>query len=143
MKKKLVTLAMVSVLMVSLVACGNESNNVNTNIESNKVNVENDSTKNDTESSTIEQTTDIETTDKEENKPDYTVVDVSYTKYTNATCSIRDYPGVSGEEVGILAMNTKVNVIGECNNGWLKIEYKDTGAFIRALYLSDVETITE
>lgn len=73
MKKKLVTLVMVSALATSLVACGSNSNNTNTNADSNKVNVENDSTKNDTESSTVEQSKDIETKENEAEKENISV----------------------------------------------------------------------
>lgn len=68
MKKKLVTLVMVSALATSLVACGSNSNNTNTNADSNKVNVESDSTKKETENSTEEQSKDTETKENEADK---------------------------------------------------------------------------
>lgn len=147
MRNKFLMIVCVLSITFTLVACANNNttpsneNQTEENIEKETVDSTKETTsKDETISSGTEES---ETANKEENKPDYTVVDVSYTRYTMFTCSIRDYPGVSGEEVGILAKNTKVNVIGECNNGWLKIEYKDTGAFIRALNLSDAETIIE
>ena len=88
MKKKLVTLAMVSVLAVSLVACGNESNNTNANADSNKVNVENDSTKNDTESSTLEQSKETETKETEVEKAPATITTVKEAE------AIIDFDGV-------------------------------------------------
>lgn len=68
MKKKLVTLAMVSVLTMALVACGNESNNNNTEANSNKVNTESDSVKDDNESSNVEQSENTETKEPETEK---------------------------------------------------------------------------
>ena len=68
MKKKLVTFAMVSVLAMALVACGNESNNTNTNADSNNVNVENDSVKDNTEGSTVDQSENTETKETETEK---------------------------------------------------------------------------
>ena len=68
MKKKLVTFAMVSVLAMALVACGNESNNTNTNADSNNVNVENDSVKDNTEGSTVDQSENTETNETETEK---------------------------------------------------------------------------
>lgn len=68
MKRKLVTLAMVSVLTMALVACGNQGNNNNTEANSNKVNTESDSTKDNTEGSTVDQSENTETKETETEK---------------------------------------------------------------------------
>lgn len=68
MKKKLVTLIMMSALTMALVACGNESDNSNVDVGNGNVNVESDSTKKDTESSTEEQSKDTETKENEADK---------------------------------------------------------------------------
>lgn len=68
MKKKLVTFAMVSVLTMALVACGNEGNNNNTEANSNKVNTESESAKDNAESSKVEQSENTETKEPETEK---------------------------------------------------------------------------
>lgn len=63
MKRKLVTLIMMSVLTMGLVACGSEKDTTNTSAESNKVNVESEAINADnanTDSSSVEATTDSE-----------------------------------------------------------------------------------
>lgn len=67
MKRKLITLAMVSVLTLALVACGSKENN-NTETNSNKANTESDSAKDNTEGSTIDQSENTETKNTETEK---------------------------------------------------------------------------
>ena len=87
MKKKLVTLAMVSVLTMALVACGNESSNNNTVADSNKVNTERDSAKDNTEGSTVDQSENTETKETEtENTPAISAV--------NEEDAVIDFDGV-------------------------------------------------
>jgi uncharacterized protein YkwD len=73
--------------------------------------------------------------------PEYNLIDVSYNKYTTCSLNVRDYPGTSGNKIGSLPINTNVSVKGECNNGWVKIEYNNVDAFVKSSYLSDNKTI--
>lgn len=66
MKRKIVTLIMISILAMATVACGNESSDTTTDADSNKVNVEGVSTENNTESLATEEIADTETAESEE-----------------------------------------------------------------------------
>lgn len=68
MRKKLVTLIMMSVLTMGLVACGSEKDTTNTSAESNNVNVESNAQENNIDVSTTEPTTDEETQNVEADK---------------------------------------------------------------------------
>jgi len=70
MRKKLVTLIMMSVLTMGLVACGSEKDttNTNTSAESNNVNVESNAQENNTDVSITEPTRDEEAQNVEANK---------------------------------------------------------------------------
>ena len=72
MKRRLVTLIMMSVLTMGLAACGKESGNANVDAGNSNVNVESDSTKNETENATenatVESTTDSATQNTEAEK---------------------------------------------------------------------------
>lgn len=85
MKKKLVTLIMVSVLTMALVACGNESNNTNTNADSNNINVENDSVKDNTEGSTVDQSENTETKETETTTTESATEDINTENTTEDT----------------------------------------------------------
>lgn len=80
MKRRLVTLIMMSALTMALVACGKESGNANVDAGNSSINVESDSTKNETENATenatVESTTDSETQNVEEEKAPATITTV-------------------------------------------------------------------
>lgn len=63
MRKKLVTLMMMSLLTMALVACGKESDNSNADVGNSNVNVESNAQENNTDVSTTEPTTDAEIQD--------------------------------------------------------------------------------
>ena len=83
MKRKLVTLAMVSVLTLALAACGNKENNTETN--SNKVNTESDSAKDNTEGSTVDQSENTETKETETTTTESTTEDITTENNTEDT----------------------------------------------------------
>lgn len=68
MRKKIVTLIMMSVLTMGLVACGKESDNSNADVGNSNVNVESNTQENNTDVSTTEPTADAETQDAEADK---------------------------------------------------------------------------
>lgn len=90
MRKKLVTLIMMSVLTMGLVACGSEKDttNTNTSAESNNVNVESNAQENNIDVSTTEPTTDEETQNVEAEKEPATITTVKEAE------AIIDFDGV-------------------------------------------------
>lgn len=69
------------------------------------------------------------------------VKEVSYEKYCNRALNVRDYPDKSGNRLHTFALNDKVSVIGECDNGWVQIKFNDGVAYVSGRYLSDEETV--
>ena len=64
------------------------------------------------------------------------VVKVSYEMYSTTSLNVRNYPSTDGNVVGVLSLNEKVEVTGEVDNGWVRISYEDSTAYVKADYLS-------
>lgn len=62
----------------------------------------------------------------------------SCAKYTNASINLYNGPGNQFEIVTTVPMSTKVNVIGEVDNGWMKIQLAGVDYFCCREELSDV-----
>ena len=67
------------------------------------------------------------------------------TMYLQDTVNVRSGPGTEFPREGRLARNTEVTVIGEPENGWQKIIYGETEAYVSAEYLADtaVDVVSE
>ena len=84
-------------------------------------------------------------TNKETQKntePAYTVKDMSATKYAKQSVNVRKGPGTSYGKVGSLSTNQKVTVTGQADNGWYRIDYNGTEAFVSNNYLVDKKVET-
>ena len=64
------------------------------------------------------------------------VSDVSYTRYTTTALNIRDDAHIEGERIGGFSQGDRVQVTGEVPNGWVRIQYGDTEAFVHGGYLT-------
>ncbi len=63
------------------------------------------------------------------------------TLYTNDRLRIRKTPSTSGEIVDVVPVNTKIDVIGNTDDGWAKISYKGQTCYVKAEYLSATKTV--
>lgn len=59
------------------------------------------------------------------------------TLYANSSVNVRSGPGITNSRVGSLAVNDEVIAIGEAENGWQKIQFRDTEAYVSIDYLSE------
>lgn len=82
-----------------------------------------------------------EATQESTEKEEIIVKEVSYEKYCTQALNVRDYPAKSGNKLHTFALNDKVTVVGECDNGWVQIKFNDGVAYVFGRYLSDEETV--
>lgn len=66
----------------------------------------------------------------------FTVEDCNQTMYTTEKVNIRISPKVGTTKIGFLKKNEAIHVIGICNNGWSKVLYNESVAYISSNYLS-------
>lgn len=71
--------------------------------------------------------------------PSYTVADMDRAKYATTAVNIRALPGTDGEKIGSLTYAQEVHVTGEVDNGWFRIAFNDSDAFVSSKYLSDTK----
>ena len=83
--------------------------------------------------------TKTENTDKTpEEKPAWTVADMSKTMYVKSSVNVRSGPGSSYEKLGSLSEDDEVHITGKCNEyNWYQISFNGTTAYVSASYLSD------
>lgn len=68
----------------------------------------------------------------------YTYEIMDAVMYARTEVNVRTLPSTKGEILGRLQINDSVHIIGRCiENGWYKVEYKDTIAFVHHDYLVD------
>ena len=60
-------------------------------------------------------------------------------KYATTTINIRTLPGTDGDRAGSLSYAQEVRVTGAVDNGWFRIAFNDTDAFVSGDYLSDTK----
>ncbi|SEW38807.1 SH3 domain-containing protein [[Clostridium] fimetarium] len=69
------------------------------------------------------------------------IVDSSSTKYVCATVNVRTDAAVDSDKLGSLSLNEVVNVTGEVSNGWTRIDYNNSTAYVASEYLSNEKTV--
>lgn len=68
----------------------------------------------------------------------YVVTDIEpTTKYASCSLNLREGASTQFEKLTTISVNTEVTVIGEVDNGWVKVLYKDEEYFCSGKYLSD------
>lgn len=80
---------------------------------------------------------------KEEAKPAVTFTDVNETVYATSGVNIRKGPSTDYEKVGSLNKNDAVTRIGIGSNGWSKIKYNGTVAYVSGNYLTTTKPVVE
>lgn len=160
MKKKLVTTMLITALTMS--ACSSAPSNV---AENTPTQVAREiSTENKTEDSEVTSTeaeleteiaTELETeaateyveeteiaAEQEVTEPEFTITDLSATKYVKKQVNVRSLPNTDGEKLGSLNMNDEVKVTGQCNEtNWYRIEFGGKEAYVSNNYLVDEKVV--
>lgn len=78
-----------------------------------------------------------ETRTAEGSKLEYTYTEMEATMYAQQTVNVRDLPSTDGNKVGSLLTNDEVKVTGQADNGWYRIEYNDSVAYVSDSYLGE------
>lgn len=70
----------------------------------------------------------------------YDVTDIEdKTMYSKTSLNVRKGPGTNFDKVGTLSLNEAVKCVGQCENGWYKIEFNGSDAYVSGKYLSDTK----
>ena len=64
------------------------------------------------------------------------IVEVETTMYAQKRVNVRSLPSTDGEKLGILSINDEVVALGEAVDGWQKVRYNDSIAYVSVEYLS-------
>lgn len=93
-----------------------------------------DDVSDDTESEAVTEATESTEISETEEEPD---VEETRTLYVQGSVNVRSGPGVTHPLVGNLAINAEVTAIGAEVDGWQKIIYRETEAYVSAEYLGE------
>ncbi|MCI5873971.1 MAG: SH3 domain-containing protein [Clostridiales bacterium] len=87
----------------------------------------------------VEPETETEVTEiaEAQEEADYTVKDMSATKYAKQSVNVRKGPSTEFEQLGSLSTNQKVTVTGQADTGWYRIDYNGKVGYVSDKYLSD------
>ena len=80
------------------------------------------------------ETTEVEETEAQE-VADYTVKDMSATKYAKQKVNVRSGASTDYEQIGSLNANQKVTVTGQADTGWYRIDYNGKEGYVSDKYL--------
>ncbi len=72
----------------------------------------------------------------------YTVKDVEKTMYATSSVRIRASYSTSSEVLGALKQGEKIEVTGESENGWMRLNYKGHTAYVSKSYLTETAPST-
>lgn len=74
---------------------------------------------------------------KKTDKNDFTVEDLTATKYATISLNVRSGPSTEFGRIGALNEGDEVKVTGRASTGWYRIEYKGETGYVSNIYLSD------
>ena len=162
MKNKIFTTLTLILIIVSITACGTAKIENNkqvsnteksiieeTNQESSKTSVNTseevkiEDVDNATNNEEIkEKTEEVETSSKDADKDvagemTFNVTDTNKTMYSTTSLNVRDLPDASANKIGTYSFNDEVNITGICDNGWVRVNYNNSTAYVKESYLSD------
>lgn len=69
------------------------------------------------------------------------ITEISLEKYAQTKLNVRSGPSTEHEKLGTLKLNQKVKVTGKTEDGWYRILFGDTEAFVNGKYLGDSKVI--
>ena len=70
-------------------------------------------------------------------EPEFTVTEVTATKYATQSVNVRSGPSTDYDKIGGLTTNQEVQVTGQANTGWWRIQYNGGEAYVSDKYLAD------
>ena len=124
MKNQFKKIALILALILFVSGCGvtDAGNNSESNSQTNVQSTENQNTEGSIENTEIE-------TETEE------IVEVETILYAQEGVNVRSLPSTDGEKLGTLSINEEVVALGDAVDGWQKIRYNDSIAYVSAEYL--------
>lgn len=97
----------------------------------------------DTDETAADEDSTAEATAEATTEAEYEITDVELTMYATDPLNVREGPDASYEALGQLMVGDAVTVTGELSNGWYRIDYDGTTAYVSGDYLREEEVITE
>ena len=82
---------------------------------------------------------DTESQTEEDTQEDPVQEEKEVVLYAQSNVNVRSLPSTEGEKLGTLATNQEVIGLGEAADGWQKIRYNETTAYVSAKYLSQTK----
>ena len=70
-------------------------------------------------------------------EPEFTVTELNATKYATQSVNVRSGPSTDYDKIGGLTTNQEVQVTGQANTGWWRIQYNGGEAYVSDKYLAD------
>lgn len=128
---KKIVLIMVCILMFT--GCGLESDSGNTKEHKNsqsEIQIENEDNGH---------TEEVDTSATEMESESEMEAEVETTLYAKTNVNVRSLPSASSEKLGTLSTNEEVIALGEAVDGWQKVRYKNSIAYVSAQYLVKVK----
>ncbi|MCD7889852.1 MAG: D-alanyl-D-alanine carboxypeptidase family protein [Oscillospiraceae bacterium] len=157
--KRLVAATVAVMLLISLVGCSNEANDeilssgdITTEaiVAEEPVTSEEEVTAAPEETEVAEDTGSVESDEEEPAEEEttadslgYELTEVELTMYATDPLNVREGPDADYEALGQLMVGDAVTVTGELSNGWYRIDYNGTVAYVYGEYLREEEVITE
>lgn len=123
MKKQIRIAAVLLLISLFISGCGTADA---TNHESS---VDTQSQTQETGSQTTQNLEEVQTEKEEE------IVEIETTMYAQKRVNVRSLPSTDSEKLGTLSINDEIIAIGESIDGWQKVRYQETIAYISAEYL--------
>lgn len=141
MKKKLLRNIGVLILSAALLAvsgCGDkETDNVPVTEETEAAEPETEATELPEETEEPTEAVEPETETETEQEVEYTVTDMSATKYAKSSVNVRKGPSSDYDQLGSLSTNQQVTVTGQADTGWYRIEFNGEEGYVSDKYLVD------
>lgn len=139
MKQKIGIKLLLLILILALVGCGN-ANGDNTQGK--------DEPQTESQSQNEEDTSEEKQTEDESqsisSEEDIKVEGETETKlYAQTNLNVRKSPSTDGEKLGTLSQNQEVIALGEAVDGWQKIRYENSTAYVSANYLGKLKVEVE
>lgn len=126
MKNQMKKMILIMLFALLVTGCGAANENANTEGSPQTEMESSDNLNTEFVTNDTEKETEIETEE---------VVEVETTLYAIEGVNVRSMPSTDGEKLGTLSVNDEVIALGEAVDGWQKIRYKDSIAYVSAEYL--------
>ncbi len=92
---------------------------------------------------TQEEAEDVSAESESSQETEVTVTEVNETVWAKLNVAIRSIASTDGEKLGTLSGGCSITRTGKLDNGWSRVEYNGTEAYIKSEYLTTVEPVVE